>query len=159
MQFAVNVLGYFRMIRTFTPFLKMEPPSRIINVASYWAGDLDISDPEFKHRRYDNNTAYRQSKQIERMLTVAFAERLKEFGITVNATHPGEVGSKLANDLGFGGHESPDQGADTPVWLATAKEVEDITGKYFEHRREAICRFGRDKEMVEKIFELCEKYG
>jgi NAD(P)-dependent dehydrogenase (short-subunit alcohol dehydrogenase family) len=159
MQFAVNVLGYFRMIKSFLPFLKMEPSSRIINVASYWAGDLDLNDPEFKQRHYDNNTAYRQSKQMERMLTVAFAKRLKEFGITVNAAHPGEVSSRLANNLGFGGHESPDQGADTPVWLATAKEVENVTGKYFEHGREAICRFGRDEEMVEKVYALCEKYG
>ena len=77
MQFATNVLGYFWMtagIRRKTA--RQSAPARVINVASYWAGDLDINDLEFKRRRYNNGTAYRQSKQANRMLTVAFAEDL-----------------------------------------------------------------------------------
>jgi NAD(P)-dependent dehydrogenase (short-subunit alcohol dehydrogenase family) len=158
MQFATNVLGYFWMIKYFIPYLKMKTPSRIVNVASYWAGDMDIDDLECKRRHYNNDTIYRQSKQAERMLTVAFADRMKEFAITVNAAHPGEVNSQLSNNLGFGGHETPDQGADTPVWAATSADVEEITGKYFEHRRETSCRFGRDKMMVEKLFGICDNY-
>ncbi len=158
MQFATNVLGYFWMIKYFTPYLKMETPSRIVNVASYWAGNLDMDDLECKRRHYNNDTIYRQSKQAERMLTVAFADRLKEFAITVNATHPGEVNSKLSNNLGFGGHQTPDQGADNPVWVATSEDIEGITGKYFERRMESPCRFGRDEMMVEKLFGICEGY-
>jgi retinol dehydrogenase-13 len=92
------------------------------------------------------------------MLTVAFAERLKTRGITVNVCHPGDVRSTLASNLGYGGHETPEQGAATPVWLATSPEVEGTTGKYFEHLRESGCRFGKDSEKVEKLFRLCEKY-
>jgi len=158
MQFATNVLGYFWMINAFTPFLKMGAPSRIVNVASYWAGDMDLDDLESKRRPYNNDTIYRQSKQAERMLTVAFAKRLKDTGITVNAVHPGDVNSKLSDNLGYGGHETPDQGADNPVWVATAPELEDVTGKYFERRRESICRFGADKALVEKLFGICEGY-
>jgi retinol dehydrogenase-13 len=158
MQFAVNVLGYFWMIEAFTPHLKAGAPSRVVNVASYWAGDLDLSDLEFRHRTYDNDTAYRQSKQADRMLTVAFASRLAPFNITVNACHPGDVNSALSNSMGFGGHESPDKGADTPVWLALSQEVEGITGQYFEHRREITCSFSRDKEKIEKLYQICSKY-
>lgn len=158
MQFATNVLGYFWMINAFTPFLKMAAPSRIVNVASYWAGDMDIDDLECKHWHYNNDTIYRQSKQAERMLTVAFAERLKDSGITVNAVHPGDVNSKLSNNLGYGGHETPDQGADTPVWAATTPELDGLTGKYFERRRQSICRFGKDKTQVEKLWGICEGY-
>jgi len=158
MQFATNVLGYFWMTEYFTPFLKMASTPRIVNVASYWAGDLNINDLECKNRYYNNDTIYRQSKQADRMLTVAFAEKLKKDGITVNATHPGDVNSKLSNNLGYGGHESPDQGADTPVWAATYPELEGISGKYYEHRRETHCRFGKDKILVEKLFEICQGY-
>jgi NAD(P)-dependent dehydrogenase (short-subunit alcohol dehydrogenase family) len=157
-QFASNVLGYFRMIRAFTEILKNSAPARIVNVASYWAGGLDFGDLEFRKRRYDNDEAYRQSKQADRMLTVAFAERLKEFKITVNACHPGDVNSKLSNDLGFGGHESQDEGAATPAWLATSKDVEGITGKYFEHFRQERCRFGEARAAVERLYQICEKY-
>lgn len=158
LQWATNVLGYFWLTQAFAETLKQSAPARVVNVASYWAGDLDLDDVEFKQRRYDNNTAYRQSKQADRMLTVAFAERLKEAGVTVNACHPGDVNSSLSNDLGFGGHESPDQGAETPVWLATEPVGGRETGKYFEHMREARCRFGADRTAVNELYEICRTY-
>lgn len=158
MQWATNVLGYFWMIEQFKDLLEENSPSRIVNVASYWAGDLDFNDLEFKNRYYNNDTAYRQSKQADRMLTVVFSERLKSNGITVNACHPGDVNSKLSNNLGYGGHESPDQGADTPSWTATSPDLEGVTGKYFEHKRESNCRFGQDTQGVEKLFEICKNY-
>ena len=158
MQFAVNVLGYYWMINAFTNHLKEGAPSRVVNVSSYWAGGLDFSDLEFKRRNYDNNEAYRQSKQANRMLTVAFASRLAPLNITVNACHPGDVNSALSNSMGFGGHETPDHGADTPVWLATSHEVEGINGKYFEQRKHVVCNFGRSLKDVEKLFEICGKY-
>ena len=119
LQFATNVLGYFWLTRAFSDQLRAGSPSRVVNVASYWAGDLDLDDLEFRRRPYNNNTAYRQSKQANRMLTVAFAERFREHGVAVNACHPGDVNSSLSNDLGFGGHETSQQGALTPAWLAT----------------------------------------
>lgn len=158
MQLAVNVLSYFRMIQVFTPFLKQAVGARVVNVASYWAGDLDIDDLECRRRRYDNDMIYRQSKQADRMLTVAFAEKLKEHGITVNACHPGDVNSTLSNSLGFGGHQSPDQGADTPVYVATAPKLEGVTGKYFERRQQVPCSFANNKELIGRLFEACEKY-
>ncbi|NOX86069.1 MAG: SDR family NAD(P)-dependent oxidoreductase [Chlorobi bacterium] len=158
MQWATNVLGYFRMMKYFIPRIKDSAPARIVNVASYWAGGLDPTDPEFKYRYYNNDTAYRQSKQADRMLTVAFAEMLKMHNITVNVCHPGDVPSTLSANLGFSGHETPEEGADTPVWLATSPELEGITGKYFEHRQLTNCSFGQNKEKVEKLFELCDRY-
>ena len=161
LQFATNVLGYFWMIQLFGERLKAAAgaaPARIVNVASYWAGDLDRADLEFKRRQYNNGTAYRQSKQADRMLTVAFAARLKADGITVNACHPGDVNSRLSNDLGFGGQTSPDEGADTPVWLATDPVGAQETGKYFEHRRAVRCQFGEDATAVEALYEACQAY-
>jgi retinol dehydrogenase-13 len=157
-QFATNVLGYFWMISFFNGFMDRKDAPRIINVASYWAGGLDLRDPEFRNRRYNNDEAYRQSKQANRMFTVAFAERLKPQGITVNSCHPGDVNSKLSNNLGFGGHESPDTGAATPVWLATDPSVIGVSGKYFEQCAEAFCSFSRDRAGIEALFRLCESY-
>jgi len=159
MQFAVNVLNYFWMTQAFRDILKDSAPARIVNVASYWAGDLDLDDLEFKRRSYRNGTAYRQSKQANRMLTVAFAERLKPLGISINSCHPGDVNSTLSNDLGFGGSESPEQGAATPLWLANDPVGIEHTGKYFEHQRASRCRFSGDKQTIEALFSLCEAYS
>jgi NAD(P)-dependent dehydrogenase (short-subunit alcohol dehydrogenase family) len=158
LQFATNVLGYVWMTQAFAEPLRRSAPARVVNVASYWAGDLNLDDLEFKRRRYRNNTAYRQSKQANRMLTVAFAEELRPHGISVNACHPGDVHSTLSNNLGFGGTETPEQGARTPVWLATEPTGQEETGKYFEHRREVRCRFGADAQAVERLYEMCLTY-
>jgi NAD(P)-dependent dehydrogenase (short-subunit alcohol dehydrogenase family) len=158
-QFATNVLGYFWLIQAFEGILSRSSPARVINVASYWAGDLDLTDLEFKRRRYDNGLAYRQSKQADRMLTAAFARRFEPLGITVNACHPGDVNSRLSNDLGFGGHESPDQGADTPVWLATDPIGQQMSGAYFEHRQVKPDRFVQDAKAVEGLYQACLAYG
>ena len=72
LTFATNVLAYLWMAQAFAPHLEGSAPARIVNVASYWAGDLDMHDLEFQRRRFDNHTAYRQSKQANRMLTVAY---------------------------------------------------------------------------------------
>ncbi len=158
LQFATNVLGYFWLTRAFEQQLRAGAPSRIVNVASYWAGDLDLDDLEFRRRPYDNNTAYRQSKQANRMLTVAFAGRFAEHNVTVNACHPGDVKSRLSKNLGFGGHESPQEGARTPAWLATDPIGRQETGKYFEQLQMRSCRFGEDTVAVNALYEACLAY-
>ena len=116
LQFATNVLGYFWMVQAFTEHLQRSAPARVVNVASYWAGDLDLGDLEFRRRPYNNNDAYRQSKQADRMLTAAFAERLKPFGVTVNACHPGDVRSATQRQPGLRGRPDTGRGcADTRV--------------------------------------------
>ena len=159
MQLATNVLGYFWMIQALTEHLRAAAPARVVNVASYWAGGLDLGDLEFKRRPYDNDQAYRQSKQADRMLSVAFAERLREHRVWVNACHPGDVRSRLSANLGFGGHETPDQGARTPAWLATEETGGTVTGKYFEHRSETPCRFAADRAAIESLYTACTEYG
>lgn len=156
-QWATNVLGYFWMIKYMLPFMEGLPDARIVNVASYWAGGLDLSDPEFRTRQYDNDAAYRQAKQADRMLSAAFAERLRSRKITVNACHPGDVNSKLSNAFGFGGSETPEQGAATPLFLALSDGIQGITGKYYEHMKPVACLFSGDQPAVERLFDLCSR--
>lgn len=155
LMFATNVLGYYWLTLALEANLAKAAPSRVVNVASYWAGDLDVDDLEFIRRRYDNNLAYRQSKQANRMLTVALAESLRGRGISVNACHPGDVNSTLSNALGFGGSESPESGARTPVWLATDAGIAGVTGKYFADCREQACQFRQNREMLERLLAVC----
>jgi NAD(P)-dependent dehydrogenase (short-subunit alcohol dehydrogenase family) len=156
-QWATNVLGYFWMIKYFHPMMAGQPDARIVNVASYWAGGLKLGDPEFKSRPYDNDTAYRQAKQANRMLSVAFSERMKPWEVMVNACHPGDVNSKLSNAFGFGGSESPEEGAATPLFLALSGEISGVTGKYYEHLKPVVCQFSKDHQAVEQLFDICNE--
>jgi len=158
LQFATNVLGYFWMTEFFSPILIDSSPARVVNIASYWAGGLDLEDLEFKIRSYHNHDSYRQSKQANRMLTSIFAQNLVHYGFTVNACHPGDVNSSLSNSLGFGGSQSPDEVAKTPVWLAASKSVQNITGKYFEHQNETHCPYGSDLLKAQQLYEICQSY-
>lgn len=158
MQFTTNVLGYFWMIEFMNKFMHEVNDARIVNVASYWAGGLDLDDVEFQRRSYNNDTAYRQSKQANRMLSTYFAEVLSKYRIKVNACHPGDVNSKLSNNLGYGGHETPEQGASTPVWLATSEDISEYSGRYFEHKQLTKCGFSTNLEEMERLYQLCTGY-
>ncbi len=157
-QWAVNVLGYYHMIRLFSPFMQAVPGARIVNVASYWAGDLDMEDPEFRIRPYDNDIAYRQSKQADRMLTAIWAEKLRQFGIVVNCCHPGDVNSRLSNDLGFGGQVTPEEGAQTPLWLALSEDAGKVTGCYAENQAFTEDAFTQNKNELEQLKFVLRSY-
>jgi NAD(P)-dependent dehydrogenase (short-subunit alcohol dehydrogenase family) len=63
--------------------------ARIINVASEYAGGLDLSDINYDKRSYDKTAAYKQSKQANRMLTREWAKRLLDKNIPVYSMTPG----------------------------------------------------------------------
>lgn len=156
-QLATNVLGYLWMAEAFESALAASAPSRLILVASYWAGGLALEDLEFEHRPYDNDAAYRQSKQANRMTAAFLAERFAGSGIWVGSCHPGDVSSKLSHALGFGGSQSPEQGADTPIWLATADDP-GPSGGYYASRRHEECRFCRDRAGVSALQAALDAY-
>jgi hypothetical protein len=76
-------------------------------------------------------------------------------GVTANACHPGDVRSALSGNLGFGGSQTPDEGARTPAWLATGPTGGRITGRVFESLKEVPCPFGADRAAVEALYRAC----
>ena len=162
---AVNVLGYFLVTELLLGRLRESAPARIVNVASKLAGELDLDDVEFRRRPYSGISAYSQSKQADRMLSWALARRLDGTGVTVNAMHPGGVNTPLfakggglmamaASVVAKAAGKTPEQGADTAVWLAASPEVEGSSGRFWIDRREVLCRF-RDAAAEERLWELC----
>jgi NAD(P)-dependent dehydrogenase (short-subunit alcohol dehydrogenase family) len=147
------------MTQAFAPHLAKSASARVVNVASYYAGDLDLDDLEFKRRRFDKRLAYRQSKQANRMITVKQAEELADVGIAVNSCHPGNPSSVLSRNLGFGGAQSPDSSARTPVMLARGELGADVSGRYFADGSEARCEFAEDRNSIERLYEICQRYN
>lgn len=162
---AVNVLGYFLLTELLLGRLRESAPARIVNVASRLADDLDLEDVEFRRRSYSGVSAYSQSKQAHRMLTWALARRLEGTGVTANAMHPGGVNTPLfakgGGLLGMAASvyakvsaKSPEEGADTVVWLASDPEVEGKSGEFWIDRRKVRCRF-HDPAAEERLWALC----
>jgi NAD(P)-dependent dehydrogenase (short-subunit alcohol dehydrogenase family) len=150
LTFATNVLGYHRLSLALLEQLRASAPARIVNVASTFAGDLDLDDLQFERRPYDELQAYAQSKACNRLLTWALARRLDGTGVTANAMAPGFVpATGLARGLSpevqraYAGRtgRSVHEGADTAVWLAASRDVEGVNGRFFYDRRERPCEF------------------
>jgi NAD(P)-dependent dehydrogenase (short-subunit alcohol dehydrogenase family) len=163
LTFATNVLGYFLLTLEFLDALKADAPARIVNVASSYASDPDFDDLQFEHRPYDGMQAYAQSKACDRLLTWALARRLQKSGVTANAMAPGLVMTDLYRDLPpearlalekIGARTVP-EGADTAVWLASSPEVEGVSGRFFEQRKEIPCEF-RNEEAEERLWGICQ---
>jgi NAD(P)-dependent dehydrogenase (short-subunit alcohol dehydrogenase family) len=165
LTFATNVLGYHLVTTGLIDTLRAAAPSRVVNVASTFAGDVDLDDLQFERRPYEGMTAYAQSKACDRMLTWAWARRLQGESVTVNAMAPGLVlGTNLYRDLPpeakhgleqLGGR-SVSEGADTAVWLASSPDLTGTTGKFFEQRAESPCQF-RDEAAEESLWQECEQ--
>ncbi len=162
--FATNVLGYYSVTRELLDPLRAAPSARVVNVASAYAGDVDLDDVQFERRPYDGMRTYAQSKACDRMLTWAFARRLGQDGVAVNATAPGlvldaalyrEVPAEARHYLEQLPSRTIAEGADTAVWLATSPDVVGVTGRFFEQRCEIDCQF-RDPDAEEKLWALCE---
>jgi retinol dehydrogenase-13 len=164
LTFATNVLGYYLVTAELLDALNGGPPSRVVNVASTFAGDLDLDDLQFERRPYDGMTAYAQSKACDRMLTWAFARRLPGESVTANAMAPGLVldtslyrhlPTEAKRDLEQYGSRSVSEGAETVVWLASSPELDGVTGRFFEQRAEIPCQF-RDEDSEEQLWQTCE---
>ena len=166
LTWATNVLAYHLLTGLLMDLLLEGAPARIVNVASEMAGGLDLEDVQFERRPYSGSAAYSQSKQADRMLTWALARRLEGGGVTANALHPGAVDtSLLAKASGLQGAaarswsrsvgRTPEEGADTVVWLASSPEVDSVNGRFWSSRREIRCRF-RNTEQEERLRTLCD---
>ena len=164
---ATNVLGYFQMTNELLGVLKSSAPARVVNVASTFAGELDVDDLQFERRPYDPVKSYKQSKACNRLLTWADARRLEGTGVTVNAMCPGMIQTGLYRDtapglrlmiraMGLLWGRSVKQGADTAIWLASSPEVQGVNGKLFELRKEIPCQF-RNEGLEEQLWTKCEQ--
>ena len=139
MTFALNHLSYFLLTNLLLDTIRASAPARIINVSSNAHEGNTINFDDLGHqRRYREWTAYGASKLANILFTYELARRLEGTGVTVNAVHPGFVNTNFqrAAGLNMRGPLTPEEGADTQIWLAMSQEVEGITGKYFVRRHD-----------------------
>jgi NAD(P)-dependent dehydrogenase (short-subunit alcohol dehydrogenase family) len=137
LTFAVNYLSQFLLTRLLLPLLKESAPARIVNVASAGQSPLDFSNLMLE-RGYDAMKAYSQSKLAQVMFTFELAEHLRDTGVTVNALHPASLMDTKMVQSTFGYTMSTvEEGTEAVVRLAVSQEVDKVTGRYFDGKREA----------------------
>ena len=166
MTMALNHLAYFLLTSLLLDVLVASAPARIVNVSSdaHRGAQFDFADPQGV-RRYSGWRAYGQSKLANLLFTYELARRLKDTGVTANAVHPGFVAT------GFGHNNrgafawlirlaqcfalSPEQGAETLIYLATSGAVEGVTGRYYVKQRPvASSRVSYDQAAAQRLWQL-----
>lgn len=144
MCFMVNHLSIFLFTVLLLPRLKENAHARIIQVNSegHRFNGLRIKDINFKRRIYTGLKGYGQSKVAQLYTVYELSERLKESNVTINAMHPGAVKSNIGSNNGwlyrfwykwftepFLGE--PKLSGESIYYLATAEELKNVSGKFF----------------------------
>jgi NAD(P)-dependent dehydrogenase (short-subunit alcohol dehydrogenase family) len=120
--FETNLFGTVRMCREVIPHMKKLRYGRIVNMSSGMGQMSQMTA---------GSPAYRVSKAALNALTITLAAELSGTGILVNSMSPGWVRTDMG---GPGADRSVEEGADTPVWLATLPDS-GPSGKLFRNRR------------------------
>lgn len=174
MTFGVNHLGHFALTLLLLPLIKASAPARIVNLSSTAhqtaRKGLDFADLMYEQRPYSMMGAYGASKLANVHFTRALAQRLADSDVTVNAVHPGTVGSRIASDGDVEGlftqlyqlarplMMSTKKGARTSLHVATSEEGGRVSGAYFSRSRQTgISRAARDDEAAQRLWEFSEK--
>ncbi|MFJ1970002.1 SDR family NAD(P)-dependent oxidoreductase [Streptomyces sp. NPDC087903] len=120
----INLVGAWRMAEAVVPGMVRAGYGRVVNLTSSY-GSLALMDS-------GRHPAYRVSKTALNALTRMLAGELTGTGVLVNAADPGWTRSAMG---GASAPRGPEEGADTPVWLATLPEGDGTTGGLFAERR------------------------
>ncbi len=147
MTLAVNHLAYFLLTNLLIDALKASPSARVVNVSSgsHYNEQLDFDDLQLT-KFYNPMQAYGRSKLANVLFTYELARRMANTGITSNALTPGMVATDiwkkvnrwltpLINPVIQRIAQTPLEGAQTSIYLATSPEVEGVTGKYYADKR------------------------
>jgi NAD(P)-dependent dehydrogenase (short-subunit alcohol dehydrogenase family) len=141
-QFAVNHLAPFLLTNLLKRMMMASAPARIINVSSkaHRDGKIDFNDLQSEKKYLKLGwEQYSNTKLANIHFTNVLAQQLEGTDVTANSLHPGVVWTRLWRGfprilfpLAKVVFDRVDEGAKTPLYLATSTDVDGITGKYFE---------------------------
>jgi len=167
--FATNYLAPFLLTNLQLDLLKASAPSRIINVSSvgHYNGHINFDDINLE-KEYGGWKAYGQSKLALVLFTHELAKKLQGTGVTVNAVHPGTVATNIwSRPLGPVGFIlalpklfmiSPDQGAETIVYLASSPDAKGLNGEYLEKLKvKKSSNESYDEEIAQRLWDVSAK--
>lgn len=117
-----NTFGAIRMVQEFLPLLKKSSDARVVNVSSGF-GEINGLSADYP--------SYCLSKLALNGVTIMLAQTLRSQNIAVNAICPGWVKTDMGGDSA---PRTPEQGADTAIWLATEAPRKE-SGKYWRDRK------------------------
>jgi NAD(P)-dependent dehydrogenase (short-subunit alcohol dehydrogenase family) len=168
LTFALNHMAYF--VITNLLLGKLKAGARIVTVASnaHRGARLDFDDLQSR-RGYTGFPVYSRSKLCNILFNRELARRLAGSGVTANALHPGFVATRFGNDSGGIvravlkvakpiGAISPEEGAQTIIYLASSPDVAAVSGEYFYECKPATpTAEARNDDDAKRLWDISQK--
>lgn len=146
-------------------------PSRIVFTSSFYHDRLkiNIDDINCEKIRYNGMNVYKNTKLFQIMFTYYYTKELKDNLVTLNVYDPGYAETDLPRDsnvyvflskvyLGIILNKTPQEAAQTGIYLALAKDVAKISGYYFQDKQIVeSSELSYDKELQEKLWKITEE--
>ncbi len=143
-SFALLLASPFVLTEMLLPLLRHSGSGRVINVVSggLYTQALHLDDLNYEREAYDGPKAYARAKRGLLDMTREWAQQPDKAGVVFHAMHPGWADTQAVADSLPGFHRTmqrwlrtPEQGADTIVWLAAASEPLTCNGEFWLDRR------------------------
>jgi retinol dehydrogenase 12 len=168
LAFGVNHLGHFALTAALLPALRASAPSRIVNVSSdahYQAKGVDYAAVRRPTASVTGLPEYAVSKLCNVLFTQELARRLTGSGVTAYALHPGVVASDIWRRVPWPVRPliklrmlSPEQGAATPLYCATAPQVAADSGRFYDRCQERQPSRAATPELARELWERSEAW-
>jgi dehydrogenase/reductase SDR family protein 13 len=168
LAFGTNHVGPFLLTELLRDRIVETGPGRIVNVASaghYRAPGIDwdaVRRPSLTRTAFDE---YCVSKLANVLHARELGRRLEGTGVTTYSLHPGAIASDVWREVPFGLRHvlklfmrSPEQGARTSLFCATAPEVDAVTGRYYDSEQERTPSRVVTDELAAELWEHSEAW-
>jgi len=167
--FALNHMSYFVLSNALLAALKAAGNARVVSTSSdaHKGAKLDFGDLQIK-QHYSGFRAYGRSKLMNILFTRELARRLAGSGVTANCLHPGFVSTRFGDNnpgltslvikLGKNFAISPEQGAQTIIYLASSDDVEGKSGGYYYKCKPAVpTREAQNDSDAKRLWDISAK--
>ncbi|WP_197339657.1 SDR family oxidoreductase [Ralstonia solanacearum] len=172
LTFALNHLSHFQLTHSLFDLIRQTPGARVVSTSSGMQarGALDLRNTPTSLEG-PGWRAYATSKLANILFTKELQRRLEGTTATANCFEPGTVRTQFGafgSDLGFLMNlvyalarpfaRTPEQGADSLIWLATSPEAASLRGEYVSNRRPVSpSTQARDPKLASDLWTLSEK--
>jgi len=151
--FVIQYLASFILNFVLMEKLTAQKKARIVMVNSeghrFAAWGLRLDDLNWQKRRYSGLKSYGSAKLAQLLSMIVFNDHFRNTGVTINSMHPGAVKTDTGQDNGplyrwFKRNfidktlKSPEISADALYYLGVSKEVEAVSGKFFNLTTEEV---------------------
>jgi len=167
---ATNVIGPFLLTHLLLPRLLASRAARVITVSSggMYTQRLSVEDLESRDGAYDGVVQYARTKRAQVVLNEMWPTRLRRKSVSFYCMHPGWADTPAVETSLPRFHRvmrpllrTPEQGADTIVWLALCQRIAGDTGRFWfdrEPRRTHFVPWTRESAQERtRLWKLCER--